>query len=144
MIEGWDTCCEIALRRKSLDLTDDKSTLVQVMAWCHHATSHYLNQCWPRSCRHRASLGHNELMIGRVVLTLSCRQANFCLSTLQPWPWVKVTERSPSTFLPDLYFICPKYLWSSSNGFDVRSKSHCGGGGGKEMKTWSHPRLGWH
>ena len=29
--------------------TDDKSTLVQVMAWCHQATSHYLSQCWPRS-----------------------------------------------------------------------------------------------
>ena len=26
--------------------TDDKSTLVQVMAWCPQATSHYLNQCW--------------------------------------------------------------------------------------------------
>ena len=33
----------------SLDLTDDKSTLVQVMAWCRQATSHYLSQCWPRS-----------------------------------------------------------------------------------------------
>ena len=31
------------------DLTDNKSTLVQVMAWCHQATSHYLSQCWPRS-----------------------------------------------------------------------------------------------
>ena len=31
------------------DHTDDKSTLVQVMAWCQQATSHYLNQCWPRS-----------------------------------------------------------------------------------------------
>ena len=31
------------------DLTDDKSTLVQVMAWCHPATSHNLNQCWLRS-----------------------------------------------------------------------------------------------
>ena len=31
------------------DLTDDKSTLVQVMAWCRQATSHYLNQCWPIS-----------------------------------------------------------------------------------------------
>ena len=28
------------------DLSDDKSTLVQVMAWCHQATSHYLGQCW--------------------------------------------------------------------------------------------------
>ena len=46
VIDGWDACCEIALRRISLDLTD-KATLVQVMAWCHQATSHYLSQCWP-------------------------------------------------------------------------------------------------
>ena len=32
-----------------LDLTDDESKLVQVMAWCHQATSHYLSQCWPSS-----------------------------------------------------------------------------------------------
>ena len=31
------------------NLTDDKSMLVQVMAWCHQATSHYLSQCWPGS-----------------------------------------------------------------------------------------------
>ena len=31
------------------DLTDDKSTLVQVMAWCRQATSHYLSQWWPSS-----------------------------------------------------------------------------------------------
>ena len=36
-----------ALRWMPWDLTDDKSTLVQVMAWCHQATSHYLSQCWP-------------------------------------------------------------------------------------------------
>ena len=30
-------------------LNKDKSTLVQVMAWCRQATSHYLSQCWPRS-----------------------------------------------------------------------------------------------
>ena len=29
------------------DLTDDKSTLIQVMAWCRQTTSHYLSQCWP-------------------------------------------------------------------------------------------------
>ena len=38
-----------ALRWMPWDLTDDKSTLVQVMAWCRQATSHYLNQCWPSS-----------------------------------------------------------------------------------------------
>ena len=31
-----------------LKLTDDESTLVQVMAWCLPATSHYQNQCWNR------------------------------------------------------------------------------------------------
>ena len=56
-----DTCCEIALGWMSLDLTDDKSTLVQVVAWCRQATSHYRSQCWPSFCRHMASLGLNEL-----------------------------------------------------------------------------------
>ena len=37
------------LRWMPQNLTDDKSTLVQVMAWCRQATNHYLNQCWPRS-----------------------------------------------------------------------------------------------
>ena len=31
------------------ELTDDESTVDQVMAWCHQASSHYLSQCWPRS-----------------------------------------------------------------------------------------------
>ena len=35
-----------ALRWMTQDLTDDKSTLVQVMAWCRQAASHYLSQCW--------------------------------------------------------------------------------------------------
>ena len=46
---GWGISHEIAPRWMPLDLTDDKSTLVQVMAWCRQATSHYLSQCWPRS-----------------------------------------------------------------------------------------------
>ena len=49
MTDGCDISSEITLRSTSLDLSDDKSILVQVMAWCHQATSHYLNQCWPRS-----------------------------------------------------------------------------------------------
>ena len=49
VIDGWSISCELALRWMSLDLTDDKSTLVQVMASCRQATSHYLNQFWPKS-----------------------------------------------------------------------------------------------
>ena len=48
-IDGWDISHEMSFRWMSLDLNDDKSTLVQVMAWCRQATSHYLGQCWPRS-----------------------------------------------------------------------------------------------
>ena len=32
VIDGWGTSCEIALRWTSPDVTDHKSTLVQVMA----------------------------------------------------------------------------------------------------------------
>ena len=39
----------LSCRRMPQNPFDDKSTLVQVMAWCHQATSHYLSQCWPRS-----------------------------------------------------------------------------------------------
>ena len=49
VIGGRDIASEIVLRWISLDLSDDKSTLVQAMAWCHQATSHYLIQCCPRS-----------------------------------------------------------------------------------------------
>ena len=45
---GWGISYEVALRWMPLDLTD-KSTLVQVMAWCRQATSHYLSQCRSRS-----------------------------------------------------------------------------------------------
>ena len=31
------------------DITDDKWTLGQVMAWCCQAPRHYLSQCWPSS-----------------------------------------------------------------------------------------------
>ena len=35
-----------ALRWMPQGLTDDKSALVQVRAWCRQATSHYLSLCW--------------------------------------------------------------------------------------------------
>ena len=61
MIDGWGISCEIAIRWMSLDLNDDKATLVQVMAWCCQATSHYLSQCWPRFMMSYAITSHNEL-----------------------------------------------------------------------------------
>ena len=49
VIDGWGISREIALIWMSLDSTNDQSTLVQVLAWCRQAQSHYLSQCWPRS-----------------------------------------------------------------------------------------------
>ena len=49
VIDGRCISCEIALIWMSLDFNNDQSTLVQVMAWCGQATSHYLSQCWHRS-----------------------------------------------------------------------------------------------
>ena len=49
VIDGWSNSCKIVLKWIPMDLTDGKSTLVQVMAWCLQTTSHYLSQCWPRS-----------------------------------------------------------------------------------------------
>ena len=37
-----------ALKWMAQDLSDDLWTLVQVLAWCHQATSHYLSQYWLR------------------------------------------------------------------------------------------------
>ena len=49
----YDIFCQIILHIYSKiapvwDANNLKSPLVQVMAWCHQATSHYLSQWWPR------------------------------------------------------------------------------------------------
>ena len=51
-------------------LTDDESTLVQVMAWCRQATSHYPNSVDEDLQRHMASLGPNELNLSIIQLLL--------------------------------------------------------------------------
>ena len=62
VIDGSGISREIALIWISLDFTDDQSTLVQVMAWCRQATSHYLSQCWPRSLSPYGVTRHGECM----------------------------------------------------------------------------------
>ena len=49
VIDGWSISRKIVVKWMHMELTDGKSTLVQVMAWCRQATSHYLIQCWPWS-----------------------------------------------------------------------------------------------
>ena len=75
--DGCDISSEIALRWTSLDLTD-KSTLVQVMAWCLQTTSHYLNQCWLRSLPYDVTRPQcvNGLKITKTIIITS-RRARF-------------------------------------------------------------------
>ena len=75
VIDGWGISCEIALIWMSLDFTDDQSTLVQVMAWCRQATSHYPSQCWLRSLPSYGDTGPqwvNSLVPGRYGCSCKC------------------------------------------------------------------------
>ena len=54
------TTHEMALRWMPKNLSNEKSTLFQVTAWCHQAASHFLGRCWPRHLFPYG--GHNKLM----------------------------------------------------------------------------------
>ena len=80
---SWAISHEIALRWMPLDLTDDKSTLVQVMAWCRQAASHTWANVDPDLCRQMASLGLNELILNErhhaaTTLNIFVRHSSFC------------------------------------------------------------------
>ena len=77
-------CCEIAPRWLPQNLSNEKSTLVQVMAWCRQATSHYQNQCWPRSL---TSYG-----ITRPQWVKGATYLRYVYSSLLQWP---LFNRSP-------------------------------------------------
>ena len=53
----WDISSEFAFRWMSLDRTDDKSTLVQVIAWCRQPQAITWVNVDPDLCRHIGSLG---------------------------------------------------------------------------------------
>ena len=61
-LDLWIYACDrpIGLMWLPQKTFDDRSTLVQVMAWCRQAPSHYLTQCQPNLCHHMTSLDHNE------------------------------------------------------------------------------------
>ena len=59
MIDVSGIYYQITLRWMSVNLSNDKSTLAQVMAWCRQATSHYLSHLLTQA----DVTGHNELII---------------------------------------------------------------------------------
>ena len=57
-------------------VTDGKSTLVQVMAWCRQATSHNLSLYWPRSLSPYGITRPRWVNAGINLLTWFCRLVN--------------------------------------------------------------------
>ena len=49
MTEKFRIMIRISLKFVPMGSIDNKSALIQVMAWRHQATSHYLSQWWPSS-----------------------------------------------------------------------------------------------
>ena len=47
-IDILSTSHKPACKSMPQDCIKDNSTFIQVMAWCHHSTSHYLHKCWSR------------------------------------------------------------------------------------------------
>ena len=68
---GWGISYEIALRWMPLDLTGDKSTLVQVMAGAVRKQAITCTNVDPDLSRHMESLGHNELITMFVACSIS-------------------------------------------------------------------------
>ena len=66
---------------------DNNSALVQVMAWCHLATSHYLSQSRPRSMM---PLSHNEIMY--IYLWCFCC-SYFVIKKMTAWYMIPVLMR---------------------------------------------------
>ena len=110
--DGWGITCEIALIWISLGFNDDQSTLVQVMACCHQATSHYLSQWWPISLSPygvtRLSLGHNELSALKLPCSVSPDNDSIIIQALeifcQTFLGLKEEYQKPS-------YICHIYIW---------------------------------
>ena len=92
----------------------DEATLVQVMAWCHQATSNYLNQCWPgfmipycitkgQWVKRLKTLGHNWVLVNIVFIDVWCQKIFSCD---QAALWM-VQSVCPSVRLSVRLSVCP-------------------------------------
>ena len=102
------------------DLTDDKSTLVNVIAWCGHQAN-----VDPVLCRHLASLCHNELTTGIFRGLASCK----ALSYYGLLPQQKKIKKLLEEDLPATYANFERHLKMNNDGEgffvgnDVRTSS---------------------
>ena len=84
----WLMSCTFPVKLKRCmhqNLVCDKSTLVQMMAWCRQAASHHLNQMSTNLClwHFMTPPGHNKLMINREWLKFYRLTPSHYLNTLR-------------------------------------------------------------
>ena len=104
-----------------LDHICDKSTLVQVTAWCHQATSHYLSQCWPRSLSPYGVTRPQWVNIFLVWYIIILISVYLKLLIINQTNWMTL-----KTFIQSRHFewVCPfNSLWSSDGKWWHRSGS---------------------
>ena len=107
-----------------LDL-DDKSTLVQVMAWCHQATSHYLSQCWPLSMSPNGVTRPQWVNIPTFFMPYWLKFSFYSFFSLIYWN--TLNHRSPLCYIAylNLYISYPNF-WPSTLIITPIQQSCCG------------------
>ena len=100
-----------------LNTFDDKSTLVQVMAWCHQTKSHYLSQCWPTSDPSygvtrpqwvkETATGDRLIFMGehKTVVSLVGLWWKYCSSALNLWGSTKFVTRGKIDMIWKLFVL---------------------------------------
>ena len=87
-------------------------TVVQVMAWCHQAASHYLSQCWTRSM---SSYGVSRPQWVKCQSHTHIQDPSWSLRWLQ-MPWVSSPRQSKQSRLQFIQILFPVvYLFISRN-----------------------------
>ena len=121
VIDMFYISCETALRLMPQDLADYKSTLVQVMAWCHQAPSHYLNQCWSSSMTPYGTPGPSFIKPDQLDPWIKDQLINALLSTilsLQLPNFVSCGRACPSHRTQNLVTVGTKLLTGEWFSFD--------------------------
>ena len=106
-----------------------------------------------KDASHRISPSYNQI----ISMTSATQLPSFCGDCMNGTHFISLLVNATAVTLcqghgkviqntsPDLYILWSKCLRCSVNGFGVRGKTRCAGGGGgeNELKTLSHPRTGW-
>ena len=106
LISRWDILrisCEITLRPMPLDLTKDESTLVQVMAWCRQAASHYLQPILTPNLHHHMVLNKPQWVNGTTLLVQYICPSETCKFHLQVPIFKRVACRDLTIWQGDLH-----------------------------------------